>query len=229
MCFSASASFVSGTMLSTVGVVILTEVQRRGEIPFAMIPLLFGIQQLIEGVIWLTFSHDAPLLKETMTYIYSIFSHVLWPIYIPFAFRMLETIPWRRKVMQWLQAAGVVVGLYLLYFIVSRPVIAEVVGHHIVYDSPHFYGKPMIVFYLASTCVTGFFSSHTFVRLFGMLALLSFLATYLFYTNWLISVWCFFAAVLSFLIYMHLRYRHLGGFPAGAQAAPGRGRNQAAA
>ena len=213
MCFSATASFVAGTTLSAVGVVTLTKVKRRSELPFAMIPLLFGIQQLIEGVIWLTFSHDAPLLKETMTYVYSLFSHVLWPIYIPFAFRILETTPWRRKVMLWMQGAGIAVGLYLLYFIVTRPVVAEVRGQHIVYFSPHFYSVPMIIFYVAATCFTGFVSSHTFVRLFGVLALLSFLATYLFYTNSLISVWCFFAALLSLLIYLHLQFRHLGGFP----------------
>ena len=213
MCFSATASFVAGTTLSAVGVVTLTKVKRRSELPFAMIPLLFGIQQLIEGVIWLTFSHDAPLLKETMTYVYSLFSHVLWPIYIPFAFRILETTPWRRKVMLWMQGAGIAVGLYLLYFIVTRPVVAEVRGQHIVYFSPHFYSVPMIIFYVAATCFTGFVSSHTFVRLFGVLALLSFLATYLFYTNSLISVWCFFAAILSLLIYLHLQFRQLGGFP----------------
>lgn len=213
MCFSATASFVAGTTLSTIGVATITKVKQRSELPFALIPLLFGIQQFIEGVIWLTFSHDAPLLKQTMTYAYSTFSHVLWPIYVPFAFRVLETTPWRRAAMLWFQAAGLTVGLYLLYFIVTRPMIAEVVGQHIVYDSPHFFIVPVIALYVASTCFTGTLSSHTFVRLFGGLALLSFIATYFFAASALVSVWCFFAAVLSVLIYLHLRYRQLGGFP----------------
>ena len=80
MCFSATASFVAGTSLSVIGVATLTQAKRKTEIPFAMIPLLFGIQQLVEGVIWLTFVQDAPLLKQTMTYVYSGFSHVLWQI-----------------------------------------------------------------------------------------------------------------------------------------------------
>ncbi len=213
MCFSASASFVAGTTLSIIGVATITKVKQRSELPFALIPLLFGIQQFIEGVIWLTFSHDAPLLKQTMTYIYSMFSHVLWPIYVPFAFRVLETIPWRRTAMLWFQAAGLAVGLYLLYFIVTRPVVAEIVGQHIVYDSPHFLVVPIIVLYVVSTCFTGTVSSHTFVRLFGGLALLSFIATYFFAASALVSVWCFFAAVLSVLIYLHLTYRQFGGFP----------------
>jgi hypothetical protein len=41
------------------------------------------------------------------------------------------------------------------------------------------------------------------VRLFGVLALLSFIATYFVYTRALVSVWCFFAAILSLLIYLH--------------------------
>jgi hypothetical protein len=195
-------------------VVTITKVKQRSELPFALIPLLFGIQQVIEGIIWLTFSHDAPVLKQTMTYIYSVFSHVLWPIYVPFAFRVLETIPWRRRAMLWFQAAGLAAGLYLLYFIVTRPVVAEVVGQHIVYDSPHFFIVPVIMLYVAATCFTGTVSSHTFVRLFGGLALLSFIATYFFAASALVSVWCFFAAVLSLLIYLHLTYRQFGGFPA---------------
>jgi len=63
MCFSATASFVAGTSLSAIGVATIRKAERRSELPFAMIPLLFGIQQLVEGIIWLTFRYDAPVLK----------------------------------------------------------------------------------------------------------------------------------------------------------------------
>jgi hypothetical protein len=161
-----------------------------------------------------------PVLGATTTHLYTFFSHVLWPVYIPFAFRVLEQTPWRRKAMLWFQGAGLAVGLYLLFFMFARPVVAEVVGHHIAYVSPHFYIVPVIGLYVAATCFTGFFSSHTFVRLFGGLALLSFIGTYLFYSHALVSVWCFFAAILSLLIYLHLHVRRLGGFPAHHVAAP---------
>jgi hypothetical protein len=178
-----------------------------------MIPLLFGIQQLTEGVIWLTFRHDAPLLKQTMTYLYSGFSHVLWPIYVPFAMGVIEAVRWRKKAIVAFEFVGAAVGLYLLYFIVTRPVVAEVVGSHIVYDSPHFYVMPVMALYLAATCVSCFFSSHGFAKLFGVLMLLSFIAAYLVHAMAFFSIWCFFAAILSLLIYLHLRFRDLGGFP----------------
>lgn len=213
MCFSASASFIAGTSLSAIGVATLKRTAATTERPFAMIPLLFGMQQLTEGVIWLTFRHDAPVLKQAMTYLYSGFSHVLWPMYVPFAVGLLEAARWRKKVIFAFEIAGVAVGLYLLYFLVTRPVVAEVMGRHIVYMSPHFYLIPVMVFYLAATCVSCFFSSHGFVKLFGVLALLSFIAAYLVYVMALVSIWCFFAAILSLLIYLHLRFRNLGGFP----------------
>lgn len=216
MCFSATASFIAGGSLSAFGVATVAKAKRRSEVPFAAIPLLFGIQQIIEGIIWVTLDRNAPVLRQSMTYVYSMFSHVLWPIYIPFAFRFLETTAWRRHAMLWFQAAGIVVGVFLLSFIVTGPVAATAVGQHIVYESPHFLRVPVMALYLLATCVTGFVSSHTFVRLFGALSLLSYVAAYLFATQAVISVWCFFAAVLSLMIYAHLRFRNLGGFPLSA-------------
>ena len=220
MCFSAPASFIAGTALSAIGVAALRKTRARSEVPFAMIPLLFGIQQLTEGVIWLTFSYEAPLLKQVMTYLYSGFSHVLWPIYVPFAMGMMEAVRWRKKTIFAFGVAGVAVSLYLLYFMVATPMVAEVIGSHIVYDSPHFYLIPVMVFYLAATCVSCFFSSHGFVKLFGVLMLLSFIAAYIVHVTALVSIWCFFAAILSLLIYIHLRFRDLGGVPKEAAFPP---------
>lgn len=76
MCFSASASFVAGTSLSAFGAATLRNTLSGAERPFAMIPLLFGIQQITEGIIWVTFTQEASALKQAMTYVYSVFSHV---------------------------------------------------------------------------------------------------------------------------------------------------------
>ncbi|MEO8196959.1 MAG: DUF6629 family protein [Thermoanaerobaculia bacterium] len=214
MCFSASASFIAGTSLSGIGVATLRKVEARAEIPFALIPLLFGLQQLIEGVIWLTFAGDAPVLRQAMIYAYSGFSHVLWPIYVPFAVYLLEPIRWRRTAIAAFQVVGLAVGLSLLYFIVTRPVLAELAGKHIVYVQPHFFLFPGQIFlYLAATCIVCFFSSHRFVNLFGVVLLASFIAAYAIHAATLVSVWCFFAAILSVVVYVHLRFRRLGGFP----------------
>ena len=205
MCFSATASFIAGATLVTGGVATLRLASRPSEIPFAAIPLLFGIQQLIEGLIWLSFGSSPPLPNPPLTFIYSLFSHVLWPIYVPFAVLMLEAAPWRRRALLATQVAGLAVGLYLLYYLVQFPVTSRVLGQHIVYESPHFYIGVVMALYGSATCLSGMLSSHRIIQLFGVLALVTFLAAYAIHVATLVSVWCFFAAILSFIVYGYFR------------------------
>ena len=190
--------------MSVLGVATVKKTQRKAEIPFAMIPLLFGAQQIVEGMLWLSFQFEAPLLNVTMTYLFTLFSHVLWPIYVPFAIGLMESVSWRKKVLSLFQISGIAVALYLLYFIVRFPVTSEV-HQHMVYVLPHVKEHPLLEFYLAATCVAPLFSSHSIIRIFGVLALLLFMVAYWFYTVAFFSVWCFFAAILSAVIYMHFK------------------------
>ncbi len=211
MCFSATASFIAGASLSALGVATVKKAERKVEIPFAMIPFLFGVQQIIEGMLWLSFRFDAPLLNVTMTYAFTLFSHVLWPVFVPFSIGLVEKVAWRKKVILAFQFIGIAVGLYLLYWIVKFPVTSEV-DEHIVYISPHFYKAPMVALYLAATCVGSFFSSHKIINIFGVLALLLFMVAYWVHAVAFFSIWCFFAAILSAVIYLH--------FKLGKQRAP---------
>ncbi len=205
MCFSASASFIAGASLLAVGAVTVKKAARKTELPFALIPLLFGVQQLVEGVIWLGFRFDAPMLNVFMTQVYSLFSHVLWPIYVPLAVLLLEPVPWRKKALSTFLLVGTLVGLYLVYMMIRFPITSAAAGGHIQYVSPHFYVLPVMGAYLAATCVSIFFSSHKAVVVFGVVAFLSFIVAYGFYAVWFISVWCFFAAILSSLVCLHFR------------------------
>jgi hypothetical protein len=207
VCFSASASFVAGAGLVVIGAMTIKRAERNAELPFSAIPLLFGAQQTLEGIIWLTFRFDTPLLNTVMTNAYSLFSHVLWPIYVPFAVLLLEPVPWRRKTLYTLLAIGTAAGLYLLVIMARFPITSQPIGAHIEYVSPHFYVVVVMGSYLAGTCLSMLFSSHKVVNVFGAIALLLFVAAYQIYTLWLIYVWCFFAAVLSVVVYLHFRTR----------------------
>jgi len=138
MCFSATASFSAGAVLIVLGAAALRATRRKAEIPFAAIPSLFGFQQIVEGLLWLSFRFDAPQLNVAMTYLFSMFSHVLWPMFVPFSIGLLETVPWRRNVIRGFQAVGLAVGLYLLYLLIEFPV-TSVVAENVVYISPHFH------------------------------------------------------------------------------------------
>ena len=73
----------------------------------------------------------------------------------------------------------------------------------------------VMTLYLLATTVSPLVSAHRIVKFFGALALLSFGAAYYFYTTWFISVWCFFAAVLSSTVALHFAMRRAkpGGPP----------------
>lgn len=205
MCFSAPASFIAGTALSVVGVATIRMTSRKAEIPFATIPLLFGIQQIIEGMIWLSFRNESSLPNAPLTLAYSLFSHVLWPIFVPFAVGLLETVPWRKKALAVCQVAGWAVGLYLLYIIVQFPVTSRVAGKHIAYDSPHFYVAAVMLLYLIATCASSLVSSSRIVKVFGALSLTAFVAAYVIHTATWFSVWCFFAAILSSIVWFYFK------------------------
>ena len=213
MCFSATASISAGVVLLGIGALTLRSAlathQRRGLL-FAAIPLLFAVQQLIEGVIWLTFSNEATLLNSVMTHVYSFFSHVLWPIYVPVAVVLMEPKGWRRRALFLFVTGGGVVAAYLLYVLFAFPVVSRPTGQHIEYVSPHFFAAVTMTLYLLSTAVSPLLSTHRMVVVFGVLALLSFGAAYAFYATWFISVWCFFAALLSAVVYLHFGLREFG-------------------
>ena len=67
MCFSATASFTAGAALTAVGGLTVHKSHGQIELPLALVPLLFGIQQLTEGVLWLSLGHDLVMLKPVAT------------------------------------------------------------------------------------------------------------------------------------------------------------------
>lgn len=203
MCFSASASFTAGTLLLGLGTLTWRAARRPCERPFAAIPFLFATQQFIEGVIWMTFSDQARDLNTFMTYAYSVFSHLLWPVYIPLAVLLIEPPGWRRQALAACAVAGAVVSASLLFSIAEGGIVALPTGHHIEYVTPHYFALATMALYLLSTSASQLLSTHGAVRAFGLLALLSFGAAYVAYATWFISVWCYFAGALSAVVLLH--------------------------
>jgi hypothetical protein len=206
MCFSANASFTSGALLLGLGVLAWKATRDPRERPFAAIPFVFGIQQIIEGVIWLTFDHEAPLLKTAMTYAFSFFSHVLWPAYLPIAVLLIEPPGWRRQALIALVALGVGVSAWLMYNTVVSGIFSRVSGQHIEYVARHAFAIPATTAYALSTCMSLLLSTHVAVKVFGMLAFLALIAAETFYATWFVSVWCYFAAVMSAIVLLHFKH-----------------------
>jgi hypothetical protein len=203
MCFSAPVSFIAGTVLLGIGAITTYRASHKREWAYALIPLLFGLQQLLEGALWLTFSDPTSHLNYGLTQAFSVFSQVLWPVYIPVAVLLLETVAWRKKAIALIALAGASVSLFLLYYLAHRTVVSQVQGNHIAYVFPHFHEFFATGLYLLGACVSPLLSSHRTVRWFGLAITASLVVTYVFYSTWFTSVWCFFSAAISALVLAH--------------------------
>lgn len=204
MCFSATASFTAGAMLLGMGAVTLPMARERHERPFAAIPLLFGVQQVIEGFVWLSFDWGRAEVTDTLALAYSFFSHVLWPVYVPTAAWLMERESGRRRLLAGTSMLSLAIASYLLVMLFADPIKAIPVGGHIEYSARHLYAPVVMLAYLAATTISLMISSRAGVRAFGFAAFAAFVLAYAFYARWFISVWCFFAAVLSAMVTWHL-------------------------
>jgi len=211
MCFSATASFVASAVLVIIGVLTLKKVQSREAYPLACIPLLFAIQQFTEGVIWVSFG--SPIPHTSMVYLYTLFSHVLWPFYIPLSVWLIEKNSVKKKIISFFSVMGAFVSLHLLYIMVAYPVTAEIVNASVKYNLQYnpYFDKVIMLMYFLAVSVSCLFSSEKKVRILGVSVGLAFVIAYQFYTVTLFSVWCFFSAVISiYIVYIIRRSKERG-------------------
>src|SRR5688500_18586022 len=132
MCFSASASFGASVVLGTVGVITLKKVKAPEQIPFAVIPLMFAVQQLSAGSLWIGLSDPAHAAwRHFPVYIFLIFAQLVWPSWVPFSLLLLERDRVRRKALTFLLIIGLGVSCYLLYCLFVYDVSAEIRSGHI--------------------------------------------------------------------------------------------------
>src|SRR3990167_4363561 len=98
MCFSTEASFVAAGMLTLISVATFFNVHSRKIIPFASIPLLFAIQQAIEGITWVSLNagDNSSFLYQFSVFSYLFIACILWPVWMPASLYMLERKPYRK-------------------------------------------------------------------------------------------------------------------------------------
>ncbi len=205
MCFSSQASFVAGVTLIMIGIASVHRVHTSNKpklLPLALTPLLFGIQQLLEGTLWL-----ALLATPRNETVYAIslhgfiwFAMFWWPLWLPFVLAYAETDKVRQRIMYILSITGAALGFYLIW----PPYAAEIVHNHIAYTTGN---ASLLAFtlYLVTGIVPFFISSLPLMWFVGIIGYISLLATLLVYFAWTTSIWCFFVALISSGMYMLMR------------------------
>jgi hypothetical protein len=208
MCFSAGASFTGGIIISAIGIATVKEVHKPSQLVFASIPLFFGLQQIVEGSLWLTLPNPEYLeLQKIGTYFFLVMAQILWPMMIPLSVLIMEEKMKKRKILRILLAMGLSLSLYYIFCLLSFNVTPKIMGLHIQYDTdfPKIPGYVAFFVYLIVTIAPLFVSSIQRTHLLGIFMFLSCLVTAIFFTQFLTSVWCFFAALISGVIFWILR------------------------
>jgi hypothetical protein len=199
MCFSASASFTATVLLFVLGAVGLYKTNRRTWM-LSSIPCIFAVQQAAEGVVWVGMNRDLPSMVFVATYAFMFFAFILWPTWICWSLYRIENNEIRKKLLYGASLAGFFVSAFLAIALMVTPVQTSVIDHHIAYSigRSHHYITSMV--YLLVTAGPFFLSSYVVLWVPGMLLCVSWLITMLIWQQAFISLWCFYAALISVLI-----------------------------
>lgn len=203
MCFSAGASFIAGTVLGVAGIVAIKKAKGTSFLTLACIPLLFSIQQMTEGFVWLTFTNSFFLVGHRFfVYTFLTFALFVWPTMLPLSVFLIEENKKRRKILFGILLFGIALSLFMLYCLVFQNISANIKFLHIYYDVDYSVELPVFknVVYIIPTVIPPFVSSMKKMKIFGGTIVLSFLITSLLFNENVVSVWCFFAAIISIII-----------------------------
>jgi hypothetical protein len=207
MCFSTEASIGAGAVLCVIGVLAVKKAKEPHQYLFAGIPLLFSVQQWIEGIVWMSFTHEAWESYRSMATIgFLLIGQVIWAVFLPASIMLFEEDKRKKLIFKMMLAAGILVAAYFLYCMIFFNVDVSIVNHHVFYKLD--YPKAMIPvaagFYLVATVGPAVASKNIKIRLMGFFILVSYIITRLFFQPSLISVWCFIAAAIGVLVYLAL-------------------------
>lgn len=207
MCFGPVTSITSSIALAAIGVTTVKRACTKRQIPFAAIPLLFAVHQFIEGLLWITLIHrEYAFAQPALTVLYLLVALCFWPIYAPISIYLMEESPRRQKLMLPIVLLGALAGVALLTNLLSGTNSAAIKNCSIYYDFLVPETQVGLTFlYVSAVFGATFLSARRSMLFIGIVNLIAcFIAAAIYYETF-VSVWCFFAALLSIMIYSMFR------------------------
>ena len=227
MCFSAEASFAVGSLLLPAGAYCGHSAIRKcpAYVPLALIPVVFGIQQICEGMVWVGLNRPDGELVQKASLLYLQIALLFWPFWIPFSVLFLQSSRKKGLIIGAIALLGAVGGLAISLPLVLNPDLVEtrIVGHSLGYEfaqSPALELIPWPIWkalYLAVIVIPVLMSDSKEVVGVGVILILLAAVSHFLYAFAYLSVWCFFAAFLSSYLCWHF-YRMAPATP-GMQTA----------
>jgi hypothetical protein len=208
VCFSAEASFAAGIALVPAGIYCLWSagIKKPSFLGLAVVPLAFGIQQVSEGFVWHALDHGDAGQARAPALVFLFFALAFWPLWFPFLTAVMEPQLQRKWIFVIFSVLATVWFWVLFYPLAAGPeslLKIESVNHSIQYDysglAVYTYvdKAPLRVLYFLTVALPPLLASETWGRIPGLVLGASALLAVLVFDYAFVSVWCFFAAVMS--------------------------------
>lgn len=214
MCFSAEASFTAAALLIPLGGLAVVRAAKVAPkyTPLCALPLLFGLQQAMEGMVWVAGGGPDAAWVERFSLAYMFFSWIAWPVWVPVSVYFLEP-PRRRPLYIAFAVGGAMLGgvQYIPYFAHEGWLTTTFLANAISYGDTQLLDALMTreatyLLYLVFIIMPLIVSSDRAARVFGALVTLVLAITYFFFSYAYISVFCMGGAIMSsYLVWMIFR------------------------
>jgi len=208
MCFSATASFVAAGVIGTIGVATLRHVREPRALLFASVPMLFALHQFSEGMVWLGLDgRIGKLALDHVSFLFTLYAQGILPFLMPLAVLLLEPPGWRRAAILALTGVGALVCAWDVYGLVFLPSQVFIDHNAIAYRNPLTGNFAISCLFILATCGALLLSTHRVVRAYGALNVIGLTIVEIVKDYAFASVWCFYAAILSVMIYWQFNRR----------------------
>jgi hypothetical protein len=207
VCFSPEGDLVGGLVVTAIGIDAYRHLHgRNNHLLFATVPLVLGVHQLDESLVWWGLEGPVPHSIETVAmWIYLLIAMVVVPILVPLSIWKLEPTSRRRRVVAPFVDLGIGVAIVLLITMLHGPVTVRLGTYHLAYSIGLHNGILVVGLYVLATCGALLCSGYRDIVIFGVANLIAVVVLARLTADGFTSLWCFYAAIASGFISLHMR------------------------
>lgn len=208
MCFSPQGDLVGGLVVTGIGIDACRHLRgRNNQLLLATTPLLLGAHQIDESLVWWGLQGHVPhSVGRVATLVYLVVALVVVPVLVPMAIWKLEHTRRRQWLIAPFVALGAGVAAVLGVQMLRGPVTVTQGSHHLAYSIGLHQGTLIIGVYVLATCGSLLFSGYRHVVIFGFANVVAVAVLARLTADGFASLWCFYAAIASGAISLHMRF-----------------------
>jgi hypothetical protein len=210
MCYSPTASFVSAALIGTIGVATVRHVRSPRTLLFGAVPILFALHQCTEGLVWLGLhGRIGPIGRDHAAFLFTLYAQGVLPFLMPLAVALMEPAGWRRKAIWGLTIVGAVAAAWDAYGLIFLPTHVFVDHNAIAYRNVMTGSLVISLLSILASCGALLLSGYPVVRWYGILNVIALAIVELVREYAFASVWCFYAALMSVMLYWQFSRGHM--------------------